>query len=1004
MRARLGVVSSFLSGLTLACGDQAVSTINAPPTATIVSPADGSAALEGRSVELRGTAADRDDAAADLQVTWLVAGREACPPGPPATDGSTLCVLAVAAGDTDISLTVTDPRGATSTDRITLSLTGSSGPAVTLTSPSPAGRYYADVPVTLGASLSDPDDPPAQLRLRWEDGTGAVRVPDAAPGADGTATASLLLAEGPAFLRAVATDPGGLTGTASVEITVGPPNVPPSCGIVSPDDGASAGLGELVVVRVSASDAEATPEELSVALESDLDGPLGLTAPTSGGEASFGLSALTGGLHRLRATVTDDAGATCTDEIAFRVSLPPTITVDSPSTGSSFGDDETIDFVATVADAESPPASLRVDWASSLDGALASGLADSAGLAVFSTGSLSPGTHVVTATVTDTDGLSTTRNLAVEVLDCGAIFWYLDADADGYGDAARRTAGCTAPRGYVGTGDDCDDSAPLVHPGMDERCGGVDEDCDGALDVGAVDALAWYRDADGDGAGDAAFRVDACAAPSGAWSLTDDDCDDAEPLAAPGFAEVCGDGVDNDCDGLATSCILTVDLGDAAVRFDGDAGADAAGTSVASIGDHDGDGIADLLIGAPDHDGGGSGAGAAFLVRSNRTGSVDLGLGSAAILTGAAAGDAAGSWVAPAGDIDADGYADILVGAPGNDGAATDAGAAYLLFGPLSGTAALSTAPAVYRGGAANDTLGAALAAVGDVTGDGQSDVLIGAWGDDTAASNAGAAYVFPASAGTRSATAATASFTGEQSSDFAGFRVAAAGDLDGDGIADLAIGAYAANPGGLNNAGTAYILYGPVSGATPLRNADGRLDGLAANDFVGRALAGVGDQDGDGRDDLLVGATGVDTTGAQAGAAYLWSGPCAGTTAASAAAATFHGESPGASAGRSVAAGGDLDGDGTPDLLIGADGEDLDGVLRGAAYLALGPHAGTTSLGDAYARLTGTNDEDGAALSVARVADLDADGRDEVLVGAPGVDLLAVGAGAAVLVHSSLY
>jgi len=126
--------------------------------------------------------------------------------------------------------------------------------------------------------------------------------------------------------------------------------------------------------------------------------------------------------------------------------------------------------------------------------------------------------------------------------------WYLDADGDGYGDAASTAEACDQPSGYVVSGNDCDDGDAYVNGGSEETCDGVDNDCDGTVDeTDATDALTWYLDSDSDGYGDAASTTPACEQPSG-YSADDTDCDDTDATAYPGADESC-DGVDDDCDG-----------------------------------------------------------------------------------------------------------------------------------------------------------------------------------------------------------------------------------------------------------------------------------------------------------------------------------------------------------------------------------------------------------------------------------------------------------------------
>ncbi len=126
--------------------------------------------------------------------------------------------------------------------------------------------------------------------------------------------------------------------------------------------------------------------------------------------------------------------------------------------------------------------------------------------------------------------------------------WYTDADGDGFGDASDGTQSCDGSSGTVADSTDCDDGDATVHPGADEICDDADQDCDGTVDEGAVDAPSWYGDADGDGYGDPATVTRDCDQPS---NTVDDgtDCDDSSADAHPGGIEAC-DGLDNDCDGF----------------------------------------------------------------------------------------------------------------------------------------------------------------------------------------------------------------------------------------------------------------------------------------------------------------------------------------------------------------------------------------------------------------------------------------------------------------------
>ena len=353
-----------------------------------------------------------------------------------------------------------------------------------------------------------------------------------------------------------------------------------------------------------------------------------------------------------------------------------------------------------------------------------------------------------------------------------------------------------------------------------------------------------------------------------------------------------------------------------------------AGRSLAGGADLTGDGWVDLLVGAPGEDNYGADAGVAWLV----PGPVSAGglgtLGYA--LYGPAASADAGWSVAVVGDVDGDSRQDLLVGAPG---ASADAGAAYLLFGPVAGSLSLGSADHVFGGQVAGDEAGWAVAGAGDLDGDGLDDLLIGAESESTAATDAGAAYVILGPASVSSLSGADAKLLGEASWDYAGYAVAGAGDVDGDGHDDALIGARMQDRGG-GASGAAYLVYGPISGTRGLSSADAILVGAAAGEMAGGALASLGDLDGDGMDEFAVGALGAASLGANTGVVYVLPGGVTGTlTLGTTGYAAITGAHAGDKLGQAVTGGRDTDGDGVPDLLIGAPYEDSNGSSCGAVY-----------------------------------------------------------------------
>jgi len=541
--------------------------------------------------------------------------------------------------------------------------------------------------------------------------------------------------------------------------------------------------------------------------------------------------------------------------------------------------------------------------------------------------------------------------------DCDGVDG-VDADGDGVASEASGGTDCND--------DPLDPLASVTFPGAGDAWGdGDDTNCDDGDGV----------DSDGDG-----FAVNG----------PDQDCDDDDDRVYPGSVEVWDSpraGRDTACDGD-----LYDYLADADRRFVGP-GNSAAGDAVAGGGDFDADGVPDLLVAIPLADPPAYQAGQLVLLSGVDVlaATEPLGLDDAhATIAGLEPFERLGSSVAWAGDVDGDGLDDVLVGAPQYGAAVYAPGRSLLFLGATlaaGGALTAADADASFHGDPQTES-GSAVAGVGDVDGDGLDDLLVGAPATFPGIDYQARAYLLLGSdlpaGGAFGSGDAHATVVGAADGDRTGWAVAGAGDVDGDGLTDILVGA----PAGGAGAGVTALFLGSTlaaGGSFPVASADVSFVGASAGDASGSALAGLGDIDGDGLADFAIGAPEAGGTGA----VYLVLGgsvPASGSVDLAAADAIYAGEDPSDQAGGRLAPAGDVDGDGSGDLLVSAIDND-DGVnLGGKVYLLLGSElalGGTHDLGSADAAFVGEFQYSGAGEGLAPAGDLDGDGADDLWIGA---------------------
>ncbi|MEO8503968.1 MAG: integrin alpha [Acidobacteriota bacterium] len=423
------------------------------------------------------------------------------------------------------------------------------------------------------------------------------------------------------------------------------------------------------------------------------------------------------------------------------------------------------------------------------------------------------------------------------------------------------------------------------------------------------------------------------------------------------------------------------------------------GESVAGAGDVNGDGYADVIVGAPGYDLGTLNEGAAFIFLGSAAGIASGNPAGASTTLQSNQSDAQlGSSVAAAGDVNGDGYGDVIVGARLYDAGQTDEGAAFVFLGSATGVAAgdPSNASATLQSNQAGAFLGASVAGAGDVNGDGYQDVIVGAHHYELGEPNEGAAFVFlGGAAGVASGNPSTAAATLQSNQVGAemGGSVAGAGDVNGDGYADVIVGSPYQSLGEVSE-GAAFVFLGSASGvaAGNPSNAAATLQSNQADANLGTSVAAAGDVNGDGYGDVIVGASGYDSGQVNEGSAFLFLGGSGSGVASgnpSSAAAELESNQAGARLGTGVAGVGDVNGDGYADVVVGAPFYDL-GDDEGAAFLFLGSAAGvpsgnpSSSAATLHVNLAAGQTNGQLGSSVAGAGDINGDGYGDVIVGAP--------------------
>ncbi|HRH54814.1 MAG TPA: FG-GAP-like repeat-containing protein, partial [Chitinophagales bacterium] len=549
--------------------------------------------------------------------------------------------------------------------------------------------------------------------------------------------------------------------------------------------------------------------------------------------------------------------------------------------------------------------------------------------------------------------------------NCPTTVFHADSDLDGFGSMISIIVACEMPEGYILDGNDCEDTDALQNPNT-----------------------VWYLDNDYDnyyaGTG---TPITQCERPDWSYFFTGilggGDCNDSSGVIFPGGFEYL-DSMDNDCDGLIEddydwtyNALLTHNL--LGGKF---------AHAVSEAGDVNGDGFADIIIGGYSYDNIETDEGAAFIFLGSATGISNT---PANILEINQASAYFGYTVSTAGDVNNDGYDDIIVGATLYDNGETDEGRAYIYHG--SPTGIIATPAKILECNQISAQFGSCVSDAGDINNDGFDDVIVGAQLYDNGQLDEGVAFVYYGSPIGIKSTPFSLLESNQSVSRF-GYAVSKAGDVNNDGYDDVVVGAYLADYG-QDEEGAAFVYHGGPTGVNTVYAV--KMESNQPYGRFGNSVSNAGDLNNDGYSDLIIGALQYNGIATNVGAAFIYHGSPTGIP--SSPTTILAGTQGFAYLGSSVNTLGDVNGDGYSDVIVGAYQYTNGQYDEGATYFYHGTSTGINPI--PVLQLESNQSAAWFGYAVSGTGDINNDGFDDAVVGAYLYDTPEAGGAAFVYLSS---
>lgn len=405
---------------SMACaGDKTLTVTKSTPTVLIQDPASGSEVQQNTPYVVRGYIQDSayKNQLDEMTVFWTIGGTTVCEDSVVDLGGNVTCDYVFdTEGEMSVGLRVVNPGGGTGEAENIITVLENLPPTAQIIAPDNSTPYYSDHLIEFIGLVSDAETSVVNLEGYWNSSINGELDIAPTPDVDGTVSGLSFLDEGEHIITFTAVETNQQSDD-SIVIVVGGANHIPECAISAPLNNQVFSNLDIITLAGTASDVDVAADRLHATWVSNVDGVLSDTMVDSDGSFSVGVTGLTVGPHTVQLQIEDEVGARCTESVSIIVGAGPSAEITAPTDNTMFNHGARADFQGLVSDPQDTAQSLDITWSSNVDGLFSTQRATSSGVAVANTFILSPGTHIVTLEVTDSDGFTGSDQVSVIIND-----------------------------------------------------------------------------------------------------------------------------------------------------------------------------------------------------------------------------------------------------------------------------------------------------------------------------------------------------------------------------------------------------------------------------------------------------------------------------------------------------------------------------------------------------------------------------------------------------------